>query len=201
MRGKQYVYPALAGCAVGLRFGRTPDEIRSGLKIARVPGARMRPVSLGDEIVLLEDYSKGNLESLLAGLAFLDQAPAKRKIVVTGKLSHPVGGYDAAYHELGVHSGRIADLLLVVGPASQSAIRGARESGMPSEAIIDCQGSIHKAAQVLKENLQPGDVVYLKSKAQTQFKRITLLLKGKQVSCRVWMCDSYYLDCEKCSQL
>jgi len=55
-----------------------------------------------------------------------------------------------------------------------------------------------KAAELLRKELRPGDVVLIKGRDTQCLSRITLALTGRKVRCDIDFCDTRAVYCETC---
>ncbi len=196
--GEHFVLGALAASAVGLRLGLSPAQIKAGLARLTPSRRRLFPVSLGRDIWLLEDDYKNIFESVYAALDLIAQVPAKRRIVVLGTLNYPLGSLHPMLNQLGCRLGQVADLVIFIGSQAKSLFAGLRKGGMAKDGFIDCHHDVHAAARELRRRLEPGDLVLLKGRSNQQFRRVSLLLQGREVSCAVQRCDWSQKFCDDC---
>jgi UDP-N-acetylmuramoyl-tripeptide--D-alanyl-D-alanine ligase len=73
-----------------------------------------------------------------------------------------LGSYEELGHRLvGRRAGDVADLLITVGPRARVIAHEAREAGLAPEAVVELEDS-GQALRLLRQVIQPGDVVLLK---------------------------------------
>jgi UDP-N-acetylmuramoyl-tripeptide--D-alanyl-D-alanine ligase len=143
---------ALAAIAVGVAIGASPAEMSS--RAADVGFSRLRGerVELGDGIVLVNDCYNANPVSMRAALDHLGSLPTDgRRIAVLGEMRE-LGPESPRYHlEVGEHArGAGADVVIGVGEAARDYV--------PDELVADPI----EAAELLSEQLGPGDTVLVK---------------------------------------
>jgi UDP-N-acetylmuramyl pentapeptide synthase len=196
--GCHMVYPILAAIATAVAKGLPPDQVLSPLrKLSPTPG-RMEPIVLPNGALILRDDFKSPLETIHAALDFFSQIPAKRRIVVLGEVSEPPGSQGPIYREIGERIASIASRAIFVGGNFQRYAAGVRRGGLPSSSIMDAERSTLKAAELLREDLRPGDVVLIKGRDTQRLDRITLSLMGRKVRCHIDFCDTRAVRCETC---
>jgi UDP-N-acetylmuramoyl-tripeptide--D-alanyl-D-alanine ligase len=199
--GRSMVYAALAALAVAHLEGVGLDEgARRIAAMAPTPG-RMDPVPLANGVVVLRDDFKSTLESIHSALDVLADIQARR-IVVLGDVSEPPGSQGPIYRAIGARVAGIAACLIPVGGQGSGSYRsGARDAGMPEEAIIDGGRTPRTAAEALQRVLQPGDVVLIKGRDNQMLDRVRLILEGRDVRCDIRTCHVRTIMCARCPML
>ncbi len=134
--------------------------------------------------MLLCDDFKAPEETIDAALDALAEIPARRRIVVLGNVDEPTGPQRRIYRRLGQRIGRCAARAVFVtkDEHSSSSRAGAREGGLPAEAIRSVR-SVHAALDELRD-IAAGDVVLLKGRHVQRFQRIALALAGRRGALR-----------------
>jgi UDP-N-acetylmuramoyl-tripeptide--D-alanyl-D-alanine ligase len=163
----------------------------------------METVTLNNDITFLDDSFKAPLESIHVALDTLSQIPAKRRIVVMGDVEEPPGPQGPIYRDLGGRIAASADLLLFIprGANYQRIRSGAMQAGMPPGNILNAASSLQKAIDILKSELQAGDVVLLKGAYARRHRRVLLGLQGIDMKCSVKSCRIKVFFCEDCPLL
>ena len=186
--------------AVGLAEGRALADVARDLGRVTTPPGRLEPIALPDGVWLLRDEYKSPLETVHAALDVLEQIPARRKIVVLGDVAEPVGKQGPLYRDLGARLARVATRVIVAGIQHQPIAVGAAHAGMPRAAILDAGRSVARATALLRELLEPGDVVLLKGRDTEKLERIYLALAGHAVGCELVQCAAR-MRCARCPML
>jgi UDP-N-acetylmuramoyl-tripeptide--D-alanyl-D-alanine ligase len=199
--GRHFILGALAACAVGLHLGKDAGAIKQALQSLSPVKKRMYPISLGNDIRLIEDHQKNTLETIEVALDFLAEAPVRRKLLVLGGVETPVGSTNAIARYVGELAGKSADFLFYLGPKFRRVRNGTKKTGMPGQHVMDCRYSVHTAAEELKQRLRPGDLVLIKGRNTQQLHRITMMLQGQKVGCRVELCEWGSINCASCPLL
>ncbi len=198
LMGNHMVYPILAAIATALAKGFPLERVLPPLeKLSSTPG-RLEPIQLANGAMILRDDFKSSLETIHVALDLLSQIPAKRRMVVLGEVSEPPGSQGPIYREIGERVASIASRAIFIGGNFQRYAAGVRRGGLPSSSIADAGRSALKAAELLREDLHPGDVVLIKGRDTQRLDRITLSLMGKKVRCDIDFCDSRAVRCETC---
>jgi UDP-N-acetylmuramoyl-tripeptide--D-alanyl-D-alanine ligase len=95
--GRTFVYSALAAVAVARELGCSlADSLSALAKLLPAP-ERLQPVKLSNGAYVLRDEFKSTPESVDVALDVLAEVPARRKIIVMGALTDPVGKRGPAY--------------------------------------------------------------------------------------------------------
>ena len=201
--GRPMVYPILAAVAVALAEGFTLDQIQPGLEaLAPIPG-RLEPVRLPSGAIILRDDFKSPLETVEAALDVLAEIPAKRRIVVLGRVTESQGKQGPTYRHLGARVGSIASRAIFIcgDKINYACSAGATAAGMPHSAIVKAGSNMFKALEALQGDLGPGDVVLIKGSPFLRLDRITFMLAGRNVRCRIHTCTTKVASCYHCPML
>lgn len=187
--GDTMAYPLLAAVALALVEGRDLDVVARALAdLAPTPG-RLEAIALPGGVWLLRDEYKSALETVHAALDVLAAIPARRKIVVLGDVSEPVGPQGPIYRAIGTRLAAVATRVIVMGLQQKRLAVGTRSAGMPRDALVDAQRSVATAIALLRRDLEPGDVVLIKGRDTERLDRIYLSLSGREVGCELVFCD------------
>ena len=196
--GRTMVYPILAAIAIALAKGLPLERVLLPLQeLSPTPG-RLEPVPLPNGAIILRDDFKSSLETIHAALDLFSQIPAKRRLVVLGEVSEPPGSQGPVYREIGERIASIASRAIFIGGNFQRYAAGVRRVGLPSSSMMDAGRSVLKAAELLREDLRPGDAVLIKGRDTQRLDRITLSLMGREVRCNIDFCDTRAVRCETC---
>lgn len=200
--GRPMVYPILAAVAVALAEGFSLDRIQPGLEaLDAIPG-RLEPVRLPGGAVILRDDFKAAPETIDAALDVLAEIPATRRIVLLGPVTEPPGHQGELYRRLGSRIGSIASrAIFMCGKRNSNCSAGATAAGMPPSAIVKAGSDIFKIAEDLRRDVGPGDVVLIKGGKNLRPDRISLMLAGRTVRCRIKTCTTKAASCYHCPML
>jgi UDP-N-acetylmuramoyl-tripeptide--D-alanyl-D-alanine ligase len=155
--GAHQVSNALAAAAVGLAAGLDPRRIARGLGRVDPAAGHFHRLSTA-RFTLLDDTYNASPDSVRAGLEVLAKAPGRRVAVLGDMLELGPAEVDA-HREAGLAVAGRADLLVAVGPRSQSTVEAAAAAGVPAIWVEDR----HEASACLKRELRTGDTVYIKA--------------------------------------
>ncbi len=176
--GHHMVYNALAGTAVGLALGLTPDEIRAGIE-------SLQPVSGRNHFIhteqwdILDDCYNANPVSMAASLDVLTYAPG-RKVAILGDMGELGEKEKQLHYQVGCHAAKDQiDVILAVGEFSKELIRGVQEND--PEGHLRCQHYETKEAllEALPQLLQPGDSILVKASHFMEFSEIVRRLEER----------------------
>jgi len=199
--GRHMVYPALAALAVAVELG-----IDLQAAIARLAGlpptpGRMELIPIDNGVTIIGDYYKSGLETIYSALDFLEQVPAKRRIVVLGDVSEPPGSQGPIYRAVGARIAGVADIALFSALRGQAYASGAAAAGMARAGIIQLPRDVLEVTARLRELLRAGDVVLIKARDTQRFDRIALALAGRRVRCNLDFCRAMPTRCGDCGML
>jgi UDP-N-acetylmuramoyl-tripeptide--D-alanyl-D-alanine ligase len=199
--GEHMVYTVLAALAVGLNEGLDPDCVLA--RVASVPPTvgRMQPVPLANGAIVLRDDYKSAQETVEASLAVLANIPARRRFVVLGEITEPVGSLGPLYRRIGALLAGVAERAILFGPNARKYRPGAKGAGMDPEAITSVRREMGQVIELLRSELGPGDVVLVKGRHDQRLERITLALTGRDVRCWIRRCALRGLQCDSCPAL
>ncbi|MCU0598841.1 MAG: Mur ligase family protein [Desulfobacterales bacterium] len=198
--GRNGVYSILAAVAVAMSEGFSIESILPGIQKISPARARLEPVHLESGAILLRDEFKSTLETIDSALDILDEIPARRKIVFLGEISEPVGSTGPIYRRIGERIARTASIAVFVGRNFQRYAAGASRGGFPRNCMINAHHDLLSAAERIKDELKPGDVVLVKGRTEQRLDRISLFLAGRKVCCGIVFCRAPY-RCDFCPML
>jgi UDP-N-acetylmuramoyl-tripeptide--D-alanyl-D-alanine ligase len=172
--GRHSVQTILRAAAVGFCEGLTWQEVTDGLVHSNTQ-LRLVAVQTNSGALILDDTYNATPESTLAALDLLDELQGQ-KIAVLGDMLE-LGQYEKEGHELvGQRAAQVVQHLIAVGPRGRTIADSAKEVGLPSTAITWVEDAL-QAADVLKYNLQSGDVVLIKGSHGLRMDRIAAILE------------------------
>lgn len=174
--GRQNIYNALAGIAMGNLFGVSSEKIILALRDFRLPRGRMN-IEECDGFILIDDAYNANPESVRYAVETLANfKTAERKILVLGDMLE-LGKYSEICHRrLGNSLSQIKiDILITVGKCAAKV----------SEQVIGFKGreqvkhfsSNREAAVFLNDIVKTGDVVLIKGSRAMHMEEILVGLR------------------------
>ena len=197
--GRTMVYAALSAVAVALAEGLSLERILRRLERVQPIPRRMEPIRLASGAVVLRDGRKASRWTVEAALDVLADVPARRRIVVLGKIGDAGAAPTPMYRYFGRRLAEVADrAVLLCRQYDDDCAAGAIEAGLPAEAITRVGKDLFEAARVLEDELAEGDVVLIKGGPTQRLERIDLVLAGEPVRCRLVRCRGRGLCCETC---
>lgn len=197
--GEHWAHSVLAALSVASVCGMSlPEAIRT-VETIEPFWARMQPVTLpGSGAVLIRDEWNGSIDTFDAAFAFLEQARAGRKVIVTSDYSDSSAKLRSRANRLARRVAAIADMAVFVGEYAQRSAATALSEGMRPDQVGSFE-SLAAATGFLKQNLRHGDLVLLKGQSNHHLSRIYLGLLGP-VSCTTLSCSRQIL-CDRCDEL
>jgi UDP-N-acetylmuramoyl-tripeptide--D-alanyl-D-alanine ligase len=199
--GRHMVLPVLAAVAIALSEGLDVDRVLGNVAGLEPEMGRMQPVPLPNGATVLRDDFKAPLETVYAALDTLAEIPARRKIVVMGEVSEPVGGRRPVHRAVGARIAEVADIAVFIGQARRASAAGAARAGMPRECIVKAGYGVKEAVDYLKKVVEPGDVILVKGRLAQRLERIAIALRGLPVGCGAQECRVMGMSCEQCPRL
>jgi UDP-N-acetylmuramoyl-tripeptide--D-alanyl-D-alanine ligase len=173
--GRDQASNALAACAVGRYFGVPDVEIKEVLEAYRSYDKRME-TDVIHGITFFNDAYNANPSSVEAALRTLAETSSlRRRFAVLGDMLELGDHADAEHRRIGE---RIAELSLdgffAYGPLMRTAVQAAQENGV---RIAGHFSSHEDIAELLAEEIRPGDGVLLKGSRGMRMERVAILLK------------------------
>jgi len=196
--GSINAYPVLAAVAVGLEEGFTLDEMIPKLEQLPPREGRLEIVPLAHNVMLIDDSFKGTEESCYAALDVMEKIPGARKLYLMGTVQEPSGKQGTVYKAFGRRAAQCVDKVFFCGGTFQRIRAGLLLGGMDRENIVECGSRWNKAFEAVRAEIQEGDVVLVKGRADQELRRASLALRGKDVRCLVKSCKVPVDKCEDC---
>ncbi len=175
--GRQMVYAALEGAAVGFVLGMTDGEIARGIASYRTVGRRSVVTDTGC-VTLVDDSYNANPESMRCAVDSLLELEGRHVCVLADMLEM---GPDSPqmHYDLGTYiAGKGIDLLACCGPNSEYMAGAARKSGMEAHWYPTAEELI-AALPVL---LRRGDAVLVKASLGMHMDRAAEAIKQQKLA-------------------
>ncbi|MFJ8813162.1 UDP-N-acetylmuramoyl-tripeptide--D-alanyl-D-alanine ligase [Amycolatopsis thermoflava] len=163
--GEHHVGNALTAAAIALELGATVEEVAQRLSAAQRRSARrMEVTTRADGVVVMNDSYNANPESMRAALKTLASASrGKRSWAVLGVMGELGADSVSAHDEIGRLAVRLnISRLVVVGDEAAAMHQGASHEGSWGEESVLVPDAA-AAIDLLREQLEPGDVVLVKA--------------------------------------
>lgn len=177
--GVHNVYNAMAAYAVGKRAGLTEGEIRRGLLNYRPSGMRQKIYGMNGYTVI-EDCYNASPESMKASLAVLAELGKKgRTVAVLGEMRELGETSDELHKSVGRCAAELnIDRIYTYGDSALEIAVGALESGSDESAIVGYNkiSEPEGLAEILKNELLPGDIVLFKASRAVALEKVIRLL-------------------------
>ncbi len=176
--GRHNVSNALAAAAAAYVLGVDGRTIARGLEQFQPCCGRMETISLGCDVLLLEDSYNANPLSVRAALETLaDMNGLGRKIAVLGDMLE-LGDKAAALHaEVGEQAAQLVDHLIVMGEMSGRVADGFVAGGKKKENVR-IVATHEDAINILRELIQPGDRILVKGSRGMRMEKVSKALRG-----------------------
>jgi UDP-N-acetylmuramoyl-tripeptide--D-alanyl-D-alanine ligase len=176
--GTHNVTNALAAAAVGFSSYLPGALIAEGL-------AKFRPAAMRSQVVshhgvqIINDCYNANPASMKAALQLLGEwMPARERLAVLGDMLELGPEAQEMHRDVGRFlAGLPLSRLIVCGSLGREIAAGARQAGMPSDAIVMLSDA-SAAADLLKKSVGRGDVVLVKASRGMRMEQIVQGLTG-----------------------
>jgi UDP-N-acetylmuramoyl-tripeptide--D-alanyl-D-alanine ligase len=185
LHGAHLVANSLAVAAVALECGLTPPAIARALAEARVTSRwRMEVTERADGTTVVNDAYNANPESMRAALEALAViAEGRRSWAVLGEMLELGAASTAQHKEVGRLAREVGvDRLVAVGEGAAAIHAGAVAAGaaVGEESVRVADAA--EAEAVLRDSLEPGDVVLVKASRGIGLERVAKALLAQGAS-------------------
>jgi UDP-N-acetylmuramyl pentapeptide synthase len=182
--GRQHVYPALAGFAVGISQGMKAEHIMEALKSHKTPKGRMKLIPGLKDTLLIDDTYNSSPIAVKAALESMQKLKLLgRKIAVLGDMME-LGQYSVEEHK---NVGKIApgniDMLVAVGVRSRGTAEAALDAGMSELNVLQFDTS-QEAGKYLESVIKPGDIILIKGSQSIRMERVVHEIMAKPEDAR-----------------
>ena len=152
----------LAGAAVALELGMTPNAVAGALGSAAAASRwRMEVTRRDDGVVVVNDAYNANPESMAAALGALVTMRGQRTWAVLGEMLELGTESPILHADVGRLAGQLGVTAVVaVGPGAEHIAAGATEAGVVTVRRVQ---TTDEAAELLTRELRAGDVALFKS--------------------------------------
>ncbi|HWC51183.1 MAG TPA: UDP-N-acetylmuramoyl-tripeptide--D-alanyl-D-alanine ligase [Nitrospira sp.] len=176
--GTHNVTNALAAAAVGFSLNLPGDLIAQGL-------AKFRPSAMRSQVVthhgvqIINDCYNANPASMKAALQLLAEwTPARERVAVLGDMLELGREAQQMHRDVGRFAAELPlSRLFVCGELGREIAAGAKQGGMPPQAIVETADAA-AAADLLKKSVRRGDVVLVKASRGMRMEQIVQGLTG-----------------------
>jgi UDP-N-acetylmuramoyl-tripeptide--D-alanyl-D-alanine ligase len=144
----------------------------------------------------LRDDFKATADAFDAAFAALAEVPAARRIALIGEIAEETGNQD--YRDVGAKAAFVDRLLFVGSGKKFQALRAsAVAAGMAAERV-ERVANAQAAIAVLRHQIGPTDVLFIKGRWQQALGRVGLALAGRDVKCTADPCPFKRMLCDVC---
>ncbi len=169
--GVQPIYSTLAALSLGVYLKQNIIDMIGAIEDYNSPPGRMRVVpGLKGSTIIDDTYNASPIASEAAVDVLTDIKTKGKKIAVLGDMLELGKFTEEEHKKLGAQVGRVADLLLVVGPRSKYIVDGALESNMSEKNIIEFDNS-RLAGKYLEGVIGEGDIILVKGSQSMRMER------------------------------
>ncbi len=174
--GRQHIYAALAGAAVGITYGMNLVEVAESLKKYQAPKGRMNLIPGIKRTLIIDDTYNASPIPVEAALKVLQsiKLPAEddKKFAVLGDMLE-LGSFSEEGHK---QVGRAAaasgvDYLVTVGERSRDIARAAKEAGIGEDRVSNFP-TPEEAGIFVQGKMKQGDVVLVKGSQGIRMEKV-----------------------------
>ncbi|HET8679919.1 MAG TPA: UDP-N-acetylmuramoyl-tripeptide--D-alanyl-D-alanine ligase, partial [bacterium] len=178
--GTHQVRNALVAAAVGHVMHLSPREIIAGLSRARPAKMRQELVTIGD-VLLIDDTYNASPQSMDAAFEVMAQVGGRRRrILVLGEMRELGPQTEEFHRRVGQRAAALSPAcLLVVGPNARGYLDGAAAGGLQANAMASA-ATTAEAVPLLRQIVQPGDVVLIKGSRAVEMERLADALRAPE---------------------
>jgi UDP-N-acetylmuramoyl-tripeptide--D-alanyl-D-alanine ligase len=196
--GSHWMPSLLAAVAAAVELGGSLEAAAAVLgRLAPYP-ARLDPVTLPNGVVVIRDDYSCSANGFEAGLRFLREARANRRVLVFSDVSDAEMNARNRRKQLGREVGGWLDLLVLHDRDPKYCRRKVVEGGMQAERVWAFE-TIQETGTFLREHLRAGDLVLLTGRTTDHMARVFYAQFGV-VECRRERCRKTML-CDGCWEL
>jgi UDP-N-acetylmuramoyl-tripeptide--D-alanyl-D-alanine ligase len=179
MLGRHSVHTALRATAIGLVMGMAWESIVTGLQAHR-DELRLLVVEGPHGATILDDTYNASPASTMAVLDLLQNLDGRR-IAVLGDMLELGSAEKESHQKIGIRAADVADILIAVGKLGRIAGEEALAYGMNPNSVFFADNSAD-AVPVLRELIQPGDMILVKGSRGGRLDRIVTALNEEAVA-------------------
>ena len=168
--GIHMVQNAMLAVAAGRAFGLSLEECAAGLASTPLTKARLQIKEING-IQFIDDSYNANPDSMKAALRTLIELDADgRRIAVLGEMGELGSESERGHREVGEEAAALGvDELITVGATGAAIARAAEKAGLQKSRSV---ASHEEAAELLAENVSPGDLILVKGSRSARMERV-----------------------------
>ncbi len=169
--GVQPVYSALAALSLGVYLKLNIIDMIERLSVYEAPSGRMRVIEgLKGSIIIDDTYNSSPIAVEAAVDVLTDIKTKGKKIAVLGDMLELGRFTEDEHKKLGAQVGKIADLILAIGPRAKYIVEGALGVDMSEKNIIEFDDA-RIAGKYLEGVIGKGDIILLKGSQSMRVER------------------------------
>lgn len=173
--GRHMVYNALAGTAVGVSYGLTSQQIKTGIESLQSLSGRFHIIETSD-YTIIDDCYNANPVSMKASLGVL-QDGLGRRIAILGDMGE-LGENEAQLHrEVGTYAGTLdIDGCICVGPLCKNMVEGIHS--VNPDMYVCHMDTLEALLEQLPQLVHKGDTLLVKASHFMKFDQIVKKLEA-----------------------
>lgn len=160
--GRHQIAPLALVAVIALDMGLSVSEVEAAIKSVQPYEHRMSSYHLNSASIIDDTYN-GNLEGIMAGLSFLDEIEASRKVYVTPGLVDQGDETDAVHRKIAAKIADVAPDLLVLMQNSATDIIRDELAKLHYIGAVQVQDDPLMFYQGLEHVVRAGDVVLMQN--------------------------------------
>lgn len=173
--GRHMVYNALAGTAVGVSYGLTAQQIKSGIESLQSLSGRFHIIET-PAYTIIDDCYNANPVSMKASLGVL-QDGLGRKIAILGDMGELGENEIQLHHEVGTYAGALdIDGCICVGPLCKNMVEGIRS--VNPDMYVCHMDTLEELLEQLPQLVHKGDTLLVKASHFMKFDQIVKQLEA-----------------------
>lgn len=175
--GTHWASSVSAAVAGAVACGVSLAQAARALAAVAPPAGRLQPVLLPSGAVVVRDEGVASPDSLVALFEVMRQARAGRRWLLVGDVNASTQKPRVRQRSIGRMAAETCERAIFVGRHSHHAAQAALAAGMPPEhcwELVD----VEAAAGVLRQELQAGDVLFVKGRTEEHLTRAVLAQFG-----------------------
>ncbi len=174
--GRQHIYAALAGAAVGIIYGMNLVEVAESLKRYQAPKGRMNLVPGIKRTLIIDDtYNASPIPTEVALEVMKSiKLPAEddKKFAVLGDMLELGSFSEEGHKQVGrAAAGSSVDYLVTVGERSRDIARAAKEAGMAEDRVSNFP-TPEEAGIFVQGKMKQGDIVLVKGSQGMRMEKV-----------------------------
>ena len=192
--GRQHVYAALAGAAVGVGVGMNLVEVSERMHYYDAPPGRMKIIEGIKNTTLIDDTYNSSPTAAIAAVETLAEMPCAsraRKFAVLGDMLELGPHTEIEHRELGKKVAELGiEYLYTVGERAKFIAQAAAFAGMKEDRILTFADA-SSAGKVLQEKIKTGDTLLIKGSQGMRMEKITRELMAEPLHAEHLLCRQY----------